>query len=126
MEPENHVVVNRLTALRLGLKTGDRVRLKSRSNPEGVQEMGNGRQRYVEGRVKTIEGICPGVVAISTHYGHWAYGANDVEVDSVVVRGDRRRGAGVHAQPIFRLDDNLRGTPLSEPIGGSVLGALDA
>jgi len=41
-------------------------------------------------------------------------------VDGVVIPGDSRRATGIHAQPVFRLDDNLRGTPLSEPIGGSV------
>ena len=58
-------------------------------------------------------------MAVSTHYGHWAYGANDIEIDGVVIRGDSRRGKGTHVNPIFRLDDNLRGTTLSEPIGGS-------
>jgi len=37
----------------------------------------------------------------------------------VVIKGDSSRATGIHINPIFRLDDNLRGTPLSEPIGGS-------
>nr|MDA8226331.1 hypothetical protein [Desulfitobacterium hafniense] len=86
---------------------------------EWVQELGNGRQRFVQGKVKTMEGIRPGVVAVSTGYGHWAFGSSDVEVDGVVIKGDSRRATGIHVNPIFRLDDNLRGTPLSEPIGGS-------
>ncbi|MDA8213312.1 MAG: molybdopterin-dependent oxidoreductase [Clostridia bacterium] len=120
VQPENYVELNRSDARRLGVKDGDRVRIKSRSNPEGVHELGNGRQRYVEGTVKVMEGLRPGVVSVSTCYGHWAYGSNDVEVDGVIIRGDARRGTGIHVNPVFRLDDNLRGTPLSEPIGGSV------
>lgn len=120
IQPENFVQLSRQDAQRLGVKNGDKVRVKSHSNPEGVHELGNGRQRFVEGTVKVLEGIRPGVVAVSTGYGHWAYGSSDVVVDGVVIKGDPRRATGIHIQPIFRLDDNLRGTPLSEPIGGSV------
>ena len=119
LQPENYVQISRQDAQRLGLKNGDMVRVKSQSNPEGVQDLGNGHQRFVEGKVKAMEGIRPGVVAVSTGYGHWAYGSNDVEVDGEIIKGDPRRATGIHVQPIFRLDDNLRGTPLSEPIGGS-------
>ncbi|HYG57660.1 MAG TPA: hypothetical protein VD902_06295, partial [Symbiobacteriaceae bacterium] len=105
---------------RLGLSDGDQVKVTSRSNPGGVRDLGNGRVTSVVGKVRAMEGIRPGVVAISTHFGHWAYGASDVEVDGILVPGDPRRAGGIHAQPLFRLDDNLRGTPLSEPIGGSV------
>lgn len=120
LQPENYVQISRQDAQRLGLKNGDMVRVKSQSNPEGVQDLGNGQQRFVEGKVKTMEGIRPGVVAVSTGYGHWAFGSSDVVVDGVVIKGDSRRATGIHVNPIFRLDDNLRGTPLSEPIGGSV------
>lgn len=119
LQPENYVQISRQDAQRLGLKNGDMVRVKSQSNPEGVQDLGNGQQRFVEGKVKTMEGIRPGVVAVSTGYGHWAFGSSDVVVDGVVIKGDSRRATGIHVNPIFRLDDNLRGTPLSEPIGGS-------
>lgn len=117
--PENFVVINASDARRLGLSNGDLVKVTSRSNPGGVLDLGNGRVKPVTGKVKVIEGIRPGVVGISTHFGHWAYGASDVEVDGILVPGDSRRAGGIHAQPLFRLDDNLRGTPLSEPIGGS-------
>ncbi|MDI6879087.1 MAG: molybdopterin-dependent oxidoreductase [Desulfitobacteriaceae bacterium] len=120
LQSQNYVEMSRQDAQRLGFKNGDQVRIKSHSNPEGVHELGNGHQRYVEGTVKVMEGILPGVVAVSTSYGHWAYGSNDVIVDGVTIHGDPRRATGTHVQPVFRLDDNLRGTPLSEPIGGSV------
>jgi len=118
--PENYVVMNTVDARKLGVRDGDMVRLTSRSNPGGVRDLGNGRVKPVEGKVRAIEGIRPGIVGISTHFGHWAFGSSDVEVDGIVVPGDKRRAGGIHAQPLFRLDDNLRGTPLSEPIGGSV------
>lgn len=116
---QNFIFLNSQDAKQLDLKYGDKVRLSSKSNPQGIQDLGNNHSRYVEGIVNVREGIRPGVVAVSTHYGHWAYGANDIEIDGVVIRGDSRRGKGTHVNPIFRLDDNLRGTTLSEPIGGS-------
>ncbi|KJS47998.1 molybdopterin dinucleotide binding domain-containing protein [Desulfosporosinus sp. BICA1-9] len=119
LQSQNFVQISRHDAERLGLKNGDKVRVKSKSNPEGVQDLGNGQQRYVEGDIKVMEGIRPGVVAVSTGYGHWAYGSSDVVVDGMVIKGDPRRAKGIHINPILRLDDNLRGTPLSEPIGGS-------
>lgn len=118
--PENFVVINAADARRLQVADGDLVRLTSVSNPQGIRNLGLGRVTPVTGKVKAIEGIRPGIVAISTHFGHWAYGSTDLVVDGVVVRGDARRGGGIHAQPLFRLDEHLRGTPMSDPVGGSV------
>ena len=120
VQSENYVVINRQDAIRLNLANGDEVRVSSVSNPEGVHRLTLDKNRPVVGKVKVIEGIRPGVVAISTGYGHWAYGSSDVEIDGEIVKGDSRRGTGIHPNPLFRLDDNLRGTPMSEPIGGSV------
>lgn len=120
LQAMNYVQVSTFDAKRLGLKNGDTVRVMSKSNPKGTQNLGNGKERFIEGEVKTIEGIRPGVVAVSTGYGHWAYGSSDVTVDGTVIKGDLRRSKGIHTNPILRLDDNLRGTPLSDPIGGSV------
>ena len=118
--PENYVVMNAIDARKVGVQDGEFVRVTSRSNPGGVLDLGNGRVKPVAGKVRVVEGIRPGIVGISTHFGHWAYGSADVEIDGTLVPGDKRRATGIHAQPLFRLDDNLRGTPLSEPIGGSV------
>ena len=79
--PENYVYINRVDAERLGLKDGDLVRLTSSSLPEGKFDLGDGRTYEVKGKVKVIEGIRPGTVAVSWSYGHWAYGSNDVVVD---------------------------------------------
>ncbi|MDA2933402.1 hypothetical protein MYX82_03560 [Acidobacteria bacterium AH-259-D05] len=78
---ENAVLMNRLDTERLGLKDGDQVRLGSPTNPDGSFELGNGEVQRSEGKVKILEGIRPGVVAISWHFGHWAYGSRDVVVD---------------------------------------------
>ncbi len=50
--------------------------------------------RYVEGAVKVLEGLRPGVVAISWHFGHWASGSRDMSVDGNVVKGNPKRSRG--------------------------------
>jgi tetrathionate reductase subunit A len=70
--------------------------------------------------VRVTEGVRPGVVAVSHHFGHWAYGASDVVVDGERIRGDARRGRGIAVNALMRLDDHLRTSALTDPIGGSV------
>ncbi len=117
--PENPVLINSKDAQKLGLKEGDRVRLVSRTNPTGTWQLRNGQERLVEGKVKLIEGLRPGVVAVSWHYGHWAYGASDVIVDGKVIKGDARRATGLCPNVVMRLDEGLKNVCLTDPIGGS-------
>ena len=58
---DNPALINSKTAEKIGLKNGDQVRIKS--------EVGE-----ITTKVKVSEVIIPGVVAISNHLGHWAYG----------------------------------------------------
>ena len=57
------------------------------------------------------EGVRPGVVVVSHHFGHWAYGAQEVVVDGKRVKGDPRRGKG--------LQPNMVMAVVTDPIGGS-------
>lgn len=116
----NHVLLNAQDAARLGLQEGDRVRVISKSNPKGVWDLKNGREKPMVGVVKVIEGIRPGVVAFSLGRGHWANGASDLWIDGKLVPGDPRRATGFHANAAMRLDDYVRNTCLSDPLGGSV------
>lgn len=117
--PENAVQINRQDAQRLGLRDGDKVRLVSRSNPQGVLDLGNGRRMPVAGKVRVREGVRPGVVAVSHHFGHWAYGAQEVVVDGRRVKGDPRRGRGLQPNMVMLLDRATRTGPVTDPIGGS-------
>jgi anaerobic selenocysteine-containing dehydrogenase len=116
--PENFVVMHVDDARREGFEDGDLVKLTSASNPEGVWNLRNGRRYPVGGKLKTTEGIRPGVVAVSYHYGHWAYGSTEVTIDDVVVPGDPRRGTGINPNAIVRLDPHLKDVTPSDPIGG--------
>ena len=117
--PENYIYINRVDAERLGLKDGDMARIVSSSLPTGKFDLGDGRTYEVKGRVRVIEGIRPGTVAVSWSYGHWAYGANDVVVNGKVIKGDPRRGTGIVPNPAMWLDPVLKDVCLTDPIGGS-------
>jgi anaerobic selenocysteine-containing dehydrogenase len=119
--PENSIVVNQRDADRLGLNGGDLVRLTSASNPQGVWDLKNGTVRPMVGKVRVIQGIRPGVVAFSLGHGHWAYGATDVTIDGHLVKGDPRRGTGVHGNAAMRVDPVLGNTTLGDLFGGSAV-----
>jgi len=116
--PENRVLLNKQDADRLGLRDGDAVKLTSKTNPEGVWEV-DGQKRPMVGKVKIVQGIRPGVVGVSFHYGHWAYGASDVVVDNVTVKADPRRGRGLNPNAAMRADGTIKSVCLTDPIGGS-------
>jgi anaerobic selenocysteine-containing dehydrogenase len=118
--PENAILINTRDAARLGLKTGDSVRVVSDSNPEGVWELPNFGKKPMVGKVKVIQGIRPGVIAFSLGNGHWAYGASDVWIDGNRIPGDPRRGTGVHANAAMAVDPHLKNVCLMDLVGGSV------
>jgi anaerobic selenocysteine-containing dehydrogenase len=120
IEPENAIVVNKRDADRLGLAEGDRVKVISASNPAGVWDLKNGQKIQMVGKLKTIQGLRPGVIAFSLGYGHWAYGSDDVVIDGQVIPKDERRAKGIHANAAMRIDPVLKNTCLQDVTGGSV------
>ncbi len=116
---ENYVLMNRVDAQRLGLKDGDMVKLVSKSNPDGMWRLPNSEPVPVAGKVKVIEGIRPGTVAVSWHFGHWAYGARDVVINGRVIKGDPRRATGLCPNSVMLEDPVLKNVSLTDPIGGS-------
>ena len=69
--------------------------------------------------MKVVQGMRPGVVAVSWHYGHWAYGANDVEINGQPVPGDKRRRKGLCTNAVLRTDSKMNNVCLEDLIGGS-------
>jgi anaerobic selenocysteine-containing dehydrogenase len=118
--PENAIVVNASDAKRLGLKHGQRVKVVSATNPQGTWELGNGAKRPMIGKLQVTETIRPGVVTFTLGHGQWASGASDVVIDGQVVKGDPRRGAGVHANAAMWIDPHLKNTCMIDKVGGSV------
>jgi anaerobic selenocysteine-containing dehydrogenase len=106
--PENPVELSAVDATALQVETGDLVRVRSSSHSEGIV-----------GRVKITQGLKPGVVAISHHYGHWEQHSRAHTVDGVALPHDARRGAGIQPTQIMRTDDQYPNTSLQEPLGAS-------
>lgn len=109
LNPENFVELNSSDARSLGVETGDLVKIISASNSAGVV-----------GKVKVIEGLRPGVVAVSHHYGHWEQGSRPYLADGKAADYDPTRGAGLQANPVMRLDNALKNVSLQDKIGCSV------
>ena len=118
--PENEILIHARDARRLGLKTGDNVRVVSDSNLDGTWELPNFGRKPMVGRVRALQGIRPGVISFSLGHGHWAYGASDSWIDGKLVPGDPRRGAGVHANAAMATDPHLKNVCLQDLVGGSV------
>jgi len=118
--PENFLLINKVDADKRGIRDGELVKVISKVNPDGIWDLGHGVIRPVTGKAKVIQGIRPGTVAASWHYGHWSYGSTDVVVDSKVVPGDPRRGTGLCTNAVLRVDDAVGNMAISDPIGGSV------
>jgi len=107
IKPENFIEMARLDASALGIQDGETVRMVGRNGAS------------VTGKVKLTEGVRPGVLAISHHYGHWASGAEAVKVDGKSVAGDATRALGVQSNLVASLDPYLGNVCLADKIGGS-------
>lgn len=121
IHPDNHFLVAAADAARLGLKDGQMVRATSATNPKGLWNLGNGTFKAMDGKVKIVQGMRPGHVAFSLGYGHWAYGATDLEINGTVIKGDARRGRGVHANAAMRVDPVLGDMTLTDVVGASAV-----
>ncbi len=119
--PENFLEMHHDDARELGISAGDRVRITSRSCPQGI---------VMRARPSSL--LRRGVVAISFHYGHSQMGASDLEIQDVEqvllggssvgshnrMKGDPRLGSGGNFNELARLDTSLGDTPLVDPVGG--------
>lgn len=115
--PENFVYLNAVDARRLGLADYDTVRLLSPTF-DGTFEIVPGEVVAVEGKIKVVQGIRPGSVAVSWSYGHWAYGAKDMTVDGKLVKGEAARAKGLVPNPAMAVDGYLKDVCLTDPIAG--------
>ena len=120
LQPENGFLVNPADAERLGLRHGQRVRVVSATNPEGIWPIGPGTVKPMIGKVFLTNTVRPGVVSFVLGFGHWATGAADMTIDGHLIRGEPRRAMGVHANAAMWIDPALKNTCMIDPVGGSV------
>ncbi len=112
MMPEAFIEMHPLDAQRLGIESGDQVRVVSASNASGMT-----------GRVRTISGIRPGVITFPAAFGHWQYGSGHWQVNGRAFEGDGARNAPVRLNAVMRLDPDLAAPDgwtigLEDPVGG--------
>ncbi len=119
--PEPCLSIHEIDARKLGLKDDEMVLIFSRHQPKPLRV-----------RIKITQGIRPGCVAISHHYGHTQHGAQSLTVKRAeevflggakVVSGDKlipdlRRAAGLGVNRLSRLDESLFHLPLIDLLGG--------
>jgi hypothetical protein len=60
------------------------------------------------------------VITFTLGHGHWATGAEDVTIDGKVIKGDKRRAGGIHANAAMWIDPHLKNTCMIDKVGGSV------
>lgn len=118
--PENFITINSTDAKKLDVGDGDKAKITSINNPEGIWDLKNGTKKPMIGKVKVIEGMRPGVIAFTLGHGHWAMGSSEVTIDGKKIKGDPRRSTGVHGNAAMRLDNHFKNTPLVDNVGGSV------
>lgn len=66
-----------------------------------------------------MESICPGVVAVSHHFGHQEMSSRPFQVNGADVAHDPTRGKGLTVNSIMRLDPVLGNVTLQDKIGAS-------
>ena len=117
--PENYLLINAGTAATLGFKDGDKARLISATNLDGKWHLPNFGIKDMVGKIKAVEGMAPGVVAVSWSFGHWGYGASDSFIDGKTIKGDKRRTTGLCPNAAMKVDPVLKNSCMTDPIGGS-------
>ncbi len=104
-----------------GLVDGDRVKIVSASNPDGVWDLGPLGKKPMLALVRVVEGMRPGVTGYALGFGHWMYGSSDITVNGQVIKADPRRARGVHGNAAMRVDPVLKNVALQDLAGGSVV-----
>jgi anaerobic selenocysteine-containing dehydrogenase len=119
--PENFVLMNAADAQARGLKEGDLVRIISPTNLAGEWDLGNGTTVPMIGKIKAVQGIRPGVIAVSLGFGHWAYGSVPFTINGTTIPADERRARGLHINAALRTDPHTPNMTLVDPVGGSAV-----
>lgn len=118
--PENAILMNPNDAAIKGLVDGQLVKVVSSTNPSGEWNLGAGNKKEMIGKIALTQTIRPGVVSFALGFGHWATGAGDVVVNGHIIKGEPRRGKGIHANAAMWTDSHVKNTCMFDPVGGSV------
>lgn len=106
--PTNAVEINDEDAARLGLVTGDQVRVTSATGGEAY------------GQITARPGVAKGTIAVAFGYGHWEYNTKPYEIDGQLVDKRADPKIGMNLVAVSLLDPTFEGKlfGLSEMVSG--------
>jgi anaerobic selenocysteine-containing dehydrogenase len=118
IKPENYAEMNSADGRRLGVSTGDWVKVQSPSSehdPFYDNSMGDGWYKF---QVRLTSRIRPGLFSVCNSYGRFGAGARKWNVDGEIQPFDERVGAGTSINPLYMADPVLKNVILIDPVGG--------
>jgi len=118
IKPQNYAEMNPADAQKLGVVTGDWVKVKSPSSkhiPFVEVSLGDG---WYKMQVRVTSRIRPGVFSVSNSYGRWGAGGRKWDADGKAQYYDKRIGAGFSINPLYMADPVLGDRCLIDPVAG--------
>ncbi|MDA8251123.1 MAG: molybdopterin-dependent oxidoreductase [Rhodospirillales bacterium] len=118
IEEQNYAEMNPADAQRLGVITGDWVKVKSPSSkhiPFIEYSLGDG---WYKMQVRVTSRIRPGVFSVSNSYGRWGAGARAWAADGKQQYVDKRIATGFSINPLYMADPVLGDRTMNDPLSG--------
>ncbi|MDZ4251814.1 MAG: molybdopterin-dependent oxidoreductase [Sulfuritalea sp.] len=118
IKPQNFAEINPADAQKMGVVTGDWVKVKSPSSKHisyVETSMGDG---WYKMQVRVTSRIRPGVFSVSHSYGRWGAGGKAWAADGKPQYYDKRIAAGFSVNPLYMADPVLKDRGMLDPVGG--------
>jgi anaerobic selenocysteine-containing dehydrogenase len=118
IKPQNYAEMNPADAQKMGVVTGDWVKVKSPSSkhiPFVEVSLGDG---WYKMQVRVTSRIRPGVFSVSNSYGRWGAGGRQWDADGKQQYFDKRIAAGFSINPLYMADPVLGDRCLIDPVAG--------
>ena len=118
IKPQNFAEINPADAQKLGVVSGDWVKVKSPSSkhiPMFEYSLGDG---WYKMQVRVTARIRPGVFSVNQSYGRWGAGGKAWSADGKPEFHDQRIGAGFTVNPLYMADPVVGDRVFIDPVGG--------
>ncbi len=131
IKPQNYADINPADAEKLGVKSGDWVKVKSPSSDQLDTDMYKNYSKYLKDfypnylgkgwfkfQVRVTSRIRPGLFSVCQSYGRFGAGARKWYMNGKGQPHDERIGTGFHINPLYMADPVLKNIAIIDPIGG--------
>jgi len=118
IKPQNYAEINPADAEKLGVKTGDWVKVKSPSSRHialYANSLGDGWYKF---QIRATSRIRPGLFSVCQSYGRFGAGARKWDANGAEQPHDEQVGAGFHINPLYMADPVLKNVIMTDPVGG--------